>query len=347
MATSVDIVTDQVYQQCLSPDCSATYDVGEVHTACPSAARCWTSLTTGTATTSPSRSAGSRKSGPAATSRSASAASGGSHELLPFAPPDKIVTIGEGQTLLQRRRRRRPVRRHATPASLFLQYEGMNPSGSFKDNGMTAAFTHAHMLGAKRAACASTGNTSASLALYCGVSKLMQAVIFIGSGKIAYGKLSQALDYGALTLQIAGDFDDAMRRVQQVSTQARHLPDEQRQSVPARRPEDDHVPRAGGLRLGSARLDRRARRQPRQLAARSARRFIELHELGLIDRIPRLAVINAAGANTLYELYEQRGLRWNGGRPDAAIVNNYYAELDDANRRASTRSPAPSRSTGR
>ena len=95
----------------------------------------------------------------------------------------------------------------------------MNPSGSFKDNGMTAAFTHAHMIGAKRAACASTGNTSASLALYCGVSKLMQAVIFIGSGKISYGKLSQALDYGALTIQIAGDFDDAMHRVQQVSTQ--------------------------------------------------------------------------------------------------------------------------------
>ena len=52
--------------------------------------------------------------------------------------------------------------------------------------------------------------------------------------------------------------------------------------------------------------------------------------------MPRLAVINAAGANTLYELYERRGLRWNGGRPDASIVNNYYAELDDANRRAST-----------
>ena len=58
--------------------------------------------------------------------------------------------------------------------------------------------------------------------------------------------------------------------------------------------------------------------------------FHELHELGLIDRMPRLAVINAAGANTLYQLYEQRGLRWNGGRPDAAIINNYYAELDAA-----------------
>ena len=89
------------------------------------------------------------------------------------------------------------------PGHLFLQYEGMNPSGSFKDNGMTAAFTHAHLIGARRAACASTGNTSASLAMYCSVTRLMRAIIFIGSGKISYGKLSQALDYGALTIQIA------------------------------------------------------------------------------------------------------------------------------------------------
>jgi threonine synthase len=104
-----------------------------------------------------------------------------------------------------------------TGGNLHLQYEGMNPSGSFKDNGMTAAFTHAHTIGAQRAACASTGNTSASLAMYCAVTKLMKAVIFIGSGKISYGKLSQALDYGALTVQITGDFDDAMQRVKEVS----------------------------------------------------------------------------------------------------------------------------------
>ena len=102
--------------------------------------------------------------------------------------------------------------------SLFLQYEGMNPSGSFKDNGMTAAFTHARMVGARRVACACTGNTSASLAVYCSATDLgCRAIIFIGSGKIAYGKLSQALDHGALTIQIAGDFDDAMQRVRQVA----------------------------------------------------------------------------------------------------------------------------------
>ena len=153
----------------------------------------------------------------------------------------------------------------------------------------------------KRAACASTGNTSASLALYCGVSKLMQAVIFIGSGKISYGKLSQALDYGALTMQIAGDFDDAMQRVQQVSTQLGiylvnsvnpfrlegqktimyRVLEALRWEVP------DWIVVPGG-NLGNCSAFGKA--------------FHELHELGLIDRMPRLAVINAAGANTLYEL---------------------------------------------
>jgi threonine synthase len=211
----------------------------------------------------------------------------------------------------------------------------MNPSGSFKDNGMTAAFTHARTIGARRAACASTGNTSASLALYCGVSKLMQAIIFIGSGKISYGKLSQALDYGALTIQIAGDFDDAMHRVRQVtSQQGIYLVNsvnpfrlEGQKSIMYRVLEGlrwqvpDWIVVPGG-NLGNSSAFGKA--------------FHELHELGLVDRLPRLAVINAAGADTLYELVEHRGLRWNQGRADASIVNNYYAELDNTGRRAST-----------
>ena len=129
---------------------------------------------------------------------------------------ESLVTVGEGQTLLQQSD---GVGSYVGLQSgrLHLQYEGMNPSGSFKDNGMSAAFTHARLTGASRAACASTGNTSASLAMYTAVTRLMKAVIFIGSGKISYGKLSQALEYGALTVQIEGDFDDAMARVQEVS----------------------------------------------------------------------------------------------------------------------------------
>jgi threonine synthase len=200
---------------------------------------------------------------------------------------------------------------------------------------MTAAFTHAHTIGARRAACASTGNTSASLALYCGVSKLMQAIIFIGSGKISYGKLSQALDYGALTIQIAGDFDDAMLRVQQVSKQqgiylvnsVNPFRLEGQKSIMYRVLEGlgwstpDWVVVPGG-NLGNSSAFGKA--------------FHELRQLGLIERIPRMAVINAAGADTLFELYERRGVRWNSGRPDSGVVDEYYAELDAAGRRAST-----------
>jgi threonine synthase len=211
----------------------------------------------------------------------------------------------------------------------------LNPSGSFKDNGMSAAFTHARATGATRAACASTGNTSASLALYCSVTKLMKALIFIGSGKISHGKLSQALDYGALTMQIAGDFDDAMARVKEVSSQLKiylvnsvnpfrlegqktimfRVLEALRWQVP------DWIVVPGG-NLGNSSAFGKA--------------FAELREIGLIDRVPRLAVINATGANTLFELYERRGLRWNGGYVDQTITEAYYAELDVAHKRAST-----------
>lgn len=256
------------------------------------------------------------------------------YELLPFAPPDRIVTIGEGQTLLL------PsdgVARYTglSAGGCFLQYEGLNPSGSFKDNGMTAAFTHAHTIGAKRAACASTGNTSASLAVYCSVTRLMRAVIFIGSGKISYGKLSQALEYGALTVQIAGDFDDAMHRVQQVTERlgiylvnsVNPFRLEGQKAIMYRVLEGlrwqvpDWIIVPGG-NLGNSSAFGKA--------------FLELQRLELIDHMPRLAVINAAGASTLSELVNQRGLCWNGGRFDQSVIDNYYQELDKTERRAST-----------
>ncbi len=256
------------------------------------------------------------------------------HELLPFAPPDQVLTIGEGQTILQRAD---AVAAYVgvEPGRLFLQYEGLNPSGSFKDNGMTAAFTHARMVGARRAACASTGNTSASLAVFCSATNLMRAIVFIGSGKISYGKLAQALDHGALTVQIAGDFDDAMARVQQVARQLGiylvnsinpfrlegqktimyRVLEALRWEVP------DWIIVPGG-NLGNVSAFGKA--------------FLELSDLGLLDRLPRLAVINAAGANTFYELYEHSGLRWNQGRPEGKLATDHYAELDRKQIRAAT-----------
>jgi threonine synthase len=256
-------------------------------------------------------------------------------ELLPFAPPEAVVTIGEGQTLLQRADK---VGRHVGlgPGSLWLQYEGMNPSGSFKDNGMTAAFTHARMVSAKRVACASTGNTSAALAVYCSATDFgFRAIIFIGSGKIAYGKLAQALDHGALTIQIVGDFDDAMERVRQVSARlgiylmnsVNPFRLEGQKTIIFRILEGlnwdvpDWIVVPGG-NLGNSSAFGKA--------------LIELSHLGLVDRVPRLAVINAVGARTLHELVGKRKLRWKSGLPEMDKVNSYYQELDSQKIKAST-----------
>jgi threonine synthase len=260
-------------------------------------------------------------------------------ELLPFARPDDVLTIGEGRTLMQQAdglARDLGMR----PGSLSLQYEGANPSGSFKDNGMTAAFTLARRIGRRRVACASTGNTSASLALYAAASvdrdaQPMQAIVLIGSGKIALGKLAQALDHGALTLQIAGDFDACLRCLLAVADRlGLYLMNsmnpfrlEGQKSIVYRVLEgltwdvpDWIILPAGNLGNTSA----------------FGKALLELRELGYIDRLPRLAAINARGANTLYELHEQRGLRWNSGRYDHALIERYYAELDTAGRRAET-----------
>ena len=256
-------------------------------------------------------------------------------ELLPFAPLDRIVTVGEGQTLLQAADK---VGQYvgSAPGRLLLQYEGMNPSGSFKDNGMTAAFTHANMVGARRVACASTGNTSAALAVYCSATTIgFKAIIFIGSGKIAYGKLAQALDHGALTIQIIGDFDDAMHRVRQVAERLGiYLMNsinpfrlEGQKTIMYRVLESlgwevpDWIVVPGG-NLGNSSAFGKA--------------FIELKHLGLIDRVPRLAVINAAGAQTLDQLVGRHGLTWRNGLPKMDVAQGYYDDLDSRGIKAST-----------
>jgi len=200
---------------------------------------------------------------------------------------------------------------------------------------MTAASTHARMVGAKYAACASTGNTSASLAIYSSAAQLFNALVFVGSGKIAFGKLSQALDYGAHTLQIAGDFDDALKQVREVCQREKiYLCNsvnpfrlEGQKTIMFRvlealnwQPPDWIVVPGGNLGNSSS----------------FGKAFLELKELGLIDRIPRLAVINAAGANTLHQLYNEQSLRWNDGRTDDAKIDGFFSQMDAENRRAST-----------
>ena len=328
------VVTEAVFLRCISPKCGATFGVDEVLFACPNCgdlldvAYDWDRI--------PVPDSWEFFEQKWANRLDPLFFSGvwRFRELLPFARPEQIVTVGEGQTLLQRADAVAPYA-DVAPGHLFLQYEGMNPSGSFKDNGMSAAFTHARSIGARRAACASTGNTSASLAMYCAVSRLMKAVIFIGSGKIAYGKLSQALEFGALTVQISGDFDDAMARVKEVAQRlgiylvnsVNPFRLEGQKTIMFRVLEalgwevPDWIVVPGG-NLGNSSAFGKA--------------FDEIKQLGLIDRVPRLAVINADGADTLYQLYEQRGLRWNGGNADLSMVCQYYDELDAQQRKAST-----------
>ena len=329
-------MTSRVRQECINPECRATYEVDEVHVSCDKCSSLldlcydWSRLPV-------PRSLGffehrwSTK-GTQIEGRLDFSGVWRFRELLPFYQnEDQIVTIGEGRTVLQQADLL-ARQMNMKPGRLLLQYEGLNPSGSFKDNGMTAAFTHAKMVGARRVACASTGNTSASLAMFASLAQ-MQGIVFIGSGKIAFGKLSQALDYGAKTLQIQGDFDACLRRIRQIAVDRKDLGIYLMNSVNPFRLEGqktimyrvleamdwncpDWIIVPGG-NLGNCSAFGKA--------------FLELKELGLIKKIPRLAVINASGANTLNELYSRRNVRWNGGRYDRQTVQKLYAAMDEAN----------------
>ena len=210
-------------------------------------------------------------------------------ELIFDLPDEQIVTRQEGNTRLY----------DAGKAGVYaglrrfqLKHEGENPTGSFKDRGMTCGTTAAKFYNAKTVACASTGNTSASMASYAAVSG-MESVIFIPEGKIAYGKLAQALAYGGRTLQIRGNFDDAMALVQEV---CRELNIYLLNSINPFRIE-------GQKAIGFEILQQLDWQVPDwfvipggNLGNNTAlsKGMKELYDLGIIDKIPRLAVIQAA-----------------------------------------------------
>lgn len=186
----------------------------------------------------------------------------------------------------------------------LLKHEGENPTCSFKDRGMTSGITAAKKMGAKVVACASTGNTSASMAAYAAIAGMV-GIIFIPEGKIAYGKLTQALAYGGKTLQIKGDFDDAMTLVQEVCDKLniyllnsinpfriegqKAIGFEILQQLNWEVPDWFILP-GGNLGNNSA----------------LSKGLMELHELKIIDKIPRIAVIQATGANPLYKMWTSK-----------------------------------------
>jgi len=134
--------------------------------------------------------------------------------FLPIAKDDAVITLYEGNTPLHESLN---LRNAINPElSIFLKFEGLNPTGSFKDRGMTMAVTQAYNAGSRKIICASTGNTSASAAAYAANSG-MEAYVLIPDGKIALGKMSQGMRYGAKVIQIKGNFDDALQIVRDIS----------------------------------------------------------------------------------------------------------------------------------
>src|SRR5215213_11357939 len=132
-------------------------------------------------------------------------------ERLPFAPEDPVVSLGEGSTpliLAERVSERVGI-------EVWLKFEGANPTGSFKDRGMTCAVSDAVRQGAEAVICASTGNTAASLAAYAARAGL-RGVVLVPEGKIATGKLAQALMHGAKVIALRGNFDEALKLVREL-----------------------------------------------------------------------------------------------------------------------------------
>ena len=216
-------------------------------------------------------------------------------ELLPILDSfGNAVTLREGNTPLYQLHR---VARALGIDQLFAKHQGMNPSGSFKDTGMTAALSVAKERGFEWVACASTGNTSAAMAAYAARAGLRSLVV-IPEGKIAWGKLSQAMDYGAVTCQLKADFDGCVKlltrivkdspiyllnsvnpyRLEGQKTPAFEIAEAFDWNVP------DHLIVPGGNLANSSAL---------------GKGFRELRDLGLVARMPRISVIQAEGANPL------------------------------------------------
>lgn len=212
--------------------------------------------------------------------------------------PKEIVTHPEGATRLYTRP---SIADYAGIEQLFLKHEGENPTGSFKDRGMTVAVSQGRRLGLTTVACASTGNTSASLASYAAHAG-MRAVVFIPQGKIATGKLAQSLAYGALCLAVRGDFDAAMTLVQDA---AKKLGIYLVNSLNPFRLE-------GQKTIIFELLDQLERDPPDWIVVPAGnlgntsafgKALREAHAAGWINRLPRLAAIQASGAAPFHASY--------------------------------------------
>ena len=210
-----------------------------------------------------------------------------------------VVTHPEGNTALYRRE---ALCAWSGIRDLAIKHEGENPTGSFKDRGMTVAVTHAVRTGARAVACASTGNTSASMAAYAAQAGLAP-LVFVPRGKVAAGKLAQSLAYGARTLLVKGDFDACLRLVREAagrlgiallnSVNPWRIEGQKTivlEMLQQRRwqPPDWIVLPAGNLGNTSA----------------FGKALLEAKALGLIRRLPRLGAVQASGASPFYRSFK-------------------------------------------
>lgn len=213
--------------------------------------------------------------------------------LLPALPEQAIVSRWEGNTALYSDDRLAWFAGLAD-GNLQLKHEGQNPTGSFKDRGMTLGVSHAKAVGARIVACASTGNTSASLASYAAAAGI-PALVLVPATKISAGKIAQTIAYGARVVQIDGDFDKALALLRQLTAAYDvYLVN----SVNPFRLE-------GQKTIIFEMIEQRGWQAPDWIVlpggnlgntAAFGKALAELHQVGLIDRLPRLAVIQAAGA---------------------------------------------------
>lgn len=213
-------------------------------------------------------------------------------DFMPINDPTKIVSLNEGGTGLHPCLR---LAKHLGLRELYVKNEGENPTGSFKDRGMTVGVTKAVELGVKSVICASTGNTSASLAAYAAKAGI-QCAVLIPTGKIAYGKLSQAMIYGAKVIQVRGNFDQALDIVLKLSEKHRTI--YLLNSVNPFRIE-------GQKSLGYEICDQLNQQAPDRVIVPVGnagnisaiwKGFKEFHELGLVKGLPKMTGIQAAGA---------------------------------------------------
>ncbi|MFH1375945.1 MAG: threonine synthase [Patescibacteria group bacterium] len=216
-----------------------------------------------------------------------------------------IISRNEGNTRLY------PVEKLSAELGIKLSFkhEGENPTASFKDRGMTVAVSAGAAAGCRNFICASTGNTSASLASYCSSAGL-NGIVIIPEGKIAYGKLSQALAYGAKVLQVQGDFDVAMKLVQELGDKFdRENPAESVYVLNSLNPFRVEGQKTIILEL----LQQLNWQAPDWIVCPAGnlgnvsafgKAIAEAHALGLIDKIPRLAAVQASGANPFFKYFE-------------------------------------------